>query len=165
MTEGRRAFVERVAGIESGAECERLAPLLSKLADGEAGAEDLAALRPHLRGCLTCRATLREYRGAPSRIAALVPLLAGPHALGRLLQRLQALIVRGHDSLVHAADVASAQKLAAAAAATAALAGGGVATVTSLDGGTTPARPWCATTRSRATPRAASPSSRRRGRS
>ena len=66
ITEGRRAFVERVAGIESGAECERLAPLLSKLADGEAGAEDLAALRPHLRGCLTCRATLREYRGAPS---------------------------------------------------------------------------------------------------
>jgi hypothetical protein len=64
-----------------------------------------------------------------------VPLLAGPHALGRLLQRLQALIFRGHDSLVHAADVASAQKLAAAAAATAALAGGGVATVTSLDGG------------------------------
>ena len=127
--------MERVAGIESGAECERLAPLLSKLADGEAGAEDMAALRPHLRGCLTCRATLREYRGAPSRIAALVPLLAGPHALGRLLQRLHALIVRGHDSLVHAADVASAQKLAAAAAATAALAGGGVATVTSLDGG------------------------------
>ncbi len=135
ITEGRRAFVERVAGIESGAECERLAPLLSKLADGEAAAEDMAALRPHLRGCLTCRATLREYRGAPSRIAALVPLLAGPHALGRLLQRLHALIVRGHDSLVHATDVASAQKLAAAAAATAALAGGGVATVTSLDGG------------------------------
>jgi RNA polymerase sigma factor (sigma-70 family) len=135
ITEGRKAFLDRVAGIESGAECERLAPLLSKLADGEANAADMAALRPHLRGCLTCRATLREYRGAPSRIAALVPLLAGPHALGRLLQRLHALVVRGHDSLVHAADVASAQKLAAAAAATAALAGGGVATVTSLDGG------------------------------
>jgi hypothetical protein len=135
ITEGRRAFLDRVAGIESGAECERLAPLLSRLADGEAGAEDMAALRPHLRGCLTCRATLREYRGAPSRVAALLPLLAGPHFVGRALQRLQALIVRGHDALVHAADVASAQKLAAAAAATAAIAGGGVATVASVHPG------------------------------
>src|SRR3954465_3266044 len=32
LTEGRRAFLERVAGIESGAECERLAPLISKAA-------------------------------------------------------------------------------------------------------------------------------------
>jgi anti-sigma factor RsiW len=60
LAEGRKAFLERVAGIESGAECERLAPLLSKLADGEAVAEDLAALRPHLRTCLACRARLRE---------------------------------------------------------------------------------------------------------
>jgi RNA polymerase sigma factor (sigma-70 family) len=158
ITEGRRAFLDRVAGIESGAECERLAPLLSRLADGEAGAEDMAALRPHLRGCLTCRATLREYRGAPSRIAALVPLLAGPHLVGRALQRLHALIVRGHDALVHAADVASAQKLAAAAAATAAIAGGGVATVASIHPGAHHSRPAHATTHRRA--HAAAPTAR-----
>src|SRR4051794_17412400 len=75
ITEGRRAFVERVRGIESGAECERLAPLLSALADGEASAEDMAALRPHLRGCLACRSTLREYRAAPARVAALAPVI------------------------------------------------------------------------------------------
>ena len=52
LTEGRKAFLERVAGIEAGSECERLAPLLSKLADGEATADDLATLRPHIRTCL-----------------------------------------------------------------------------------------------------------------
>src|SRR4051794_20655713 len=49
LTEGRRAMLERLRGIESGRECERLAPLLSLLADGEAGAGDLRELRPHLK--------------------------------------------------------------------------------------------------------------------
>src|SRR5881227_1932214 len=40
LTEGRRAFLKRVAGIESGAECERLAPIISKVADGEASSEE-----------------------------------------------------------------------------------------------------------------------------
>ncbi len=141
LTEGRRAFLERVAGIESGDECERLAPLLSKLADGEATAEDMAALRPHLRTCLACRATLREYRGAPSRVAALVPLVAGPHLLGRVLYRLQWLLLRAHDSVQHATDLAGAQKAVAVAAATAALAGGGTATVQSLDHHSAPKPP------------------------
>src|SRR3954468_21797173 len=61
LTEGRKAFFQGLAGIESGAECERLAPQLSALADGEASAEDLRALRPHLRTCLACRARLREF--------------------------------------------------------------------------------------------------------
>ena len=135
LTEGRKAFLEQVAGIESGAECKRLAPLLSRLADGEASAEDMARLRPHLRTCLACRAALREYRGAPARVAALLPLAAGPHLLGRLLYRVQMIFLRAHDSVAHGADVASAQKAAAVAAATAALAGGGVATVTSLEHG------------------------------
>ncbi len=135
LAEGRKAFLERVAGIESGAECERLAPLLSKLADGEAVAEDLAALRPHLRTCLACRARLREYRGAPKRVAALLPLAAGPHLFGRLLYRLQSLASRAHDQIAHAGDVAAAHKAAAAAAATAALAGGGVATVETFEHG------------------------------
>ena len=133
LAEGRKAFLERVAGIEAGAECERLAPLLSKLADGEASAEDLAALRPHLRSCLACRAALREFRGAPARVAALLPVLAAPHLFARLLHRVHTFFLRAHDSLQHAAEAASAQKAVAVAAATAALAGGGVATVQSLD--------------------------------
>ena len=56
LSEGRRRFLDRVAGIEAGEECERLAPLLSALADGELGSEDLAALRGHMTGCLSCRA-------------------------------------------------------------------------------------------------------------
>ena len=44
---------------------QRLAPHLSALADGEATAEDMKALRPHLRTCLACRAQLREFRAAP----------------------------------------------------------------------------------------------------
>jgi RNA polymerase sigma factor (sigma-70 family) len=77
LTEGRSAFRRRVAGIEAGAECERLAPLVSRLADGEASSEDLRALRPHLRGCLSCRATLRDYREAPSWVAGAMPAVAG----------------------------------------------------------------------------------------
>ena len=73
ITEGRRAFTEKVASIESGMECRRLAPHLSALADGEADASQLRELRPHLRSCLACRARLREYRTVPSRVAALAP--------------------------------------------------------------------------------------------
>src|SRR3954453_19782757 len=43
LAEGRRAFLKRVAGIEAGAECERLAPLISKVADGEASGEEMQA--------------------------------------------------------------------------------------------------------------------------
>ena len=41
ITEGRRAFIERYERIESGKECERWAPVLSAMADGEATAEQL----------------------------------------------------------------------------------------------------------------------------
>src|SRR3954451_20510030 len=92
ITEGRKAFLNRVARIESGGECERLAPLISKVADGEASAEEMRSVRPHLKGCLACKATLREYRAAPARLAGLVPpvvALAGGGGkvgvLGRLI--------------------------------------------------------------------------------
>jgi hypothetical protein len=49
LSEGRKAFAARLEGIQSGAECERLAALVSALADGEVGVEDMALLRPHLR--------------------------------------------------------------------------------------------------------------------
>jgi len=127
VTEGRRAFLERVAGIESGAECDRLAPLISRLVDGEASGEDMRALRPHLRSCLACRATLRDYREAPARVAALVPLLATPHLLARGLRRL-------HDLL----GFLGAHKSAAVVAATAAIAGGGVAAVHTIRHGHRP---------------------------
>jgi RNA polymerase sigma factor (sigma-70 family) len=132
LTEGRRSFLRRVEGIESGAECERLAPHLSALADGVATARDMAALRPHLRTCLSCRAALRDAREVPARVAALAPiaLLAGGQGgglrpiAGWINERVTALVLRGQDLL----EVASSHKLAAAAA-SAALGGGGIATV------------------------------------
>ena len=144
LTEGRQSFLAQVAGIEAGEECDRLSPLLSALADGEAKADDLKALRPHLKSCLACRARLREFRSVPKRVAALLPpaVLALPAAaasspLGQVVDaltggvqdRAAALSERVH----HAAEVASAQKAAAVAASAAALAGGGAVTVREID--------------------------------
>jgi RNA polymerase sigma factor (sigma-70 family) len=130
ISEGRRSFMKRVAGIESGAECERMAPLLSRLADGEASAEDMAAMRPHLRSCLACRATLRDFRAAPPYVAAFAPLLATPHLLGRALRRLQDLL-----------GFVGAHKSAAVLGVAGALAGGGVAAVHTLGHGQRPSPP------------------------
>jgi RNA polymerase sigma factor (sigma-70 family) len=125
LTEGRKAFLERVAGIESGGECERLSPLLSKLVDGEADAADMTKLRPHLRTCLSCRAALREYRAAPATAAALVPAAALAASPGRFAETIAAWTQKAHSAI----EMASAQKVAAVAASTAALASGGAATV------------------------------------
>src|SRR3954470_15234667 len=102
------------------------------MADGEASAEDLSALRPHLRTCLACRARLREYRAAPRRVAALLPPVALAACPGRLRSLLEsrvgpaqhkaaALGERAHT----AAELAAGQKVAAVAATAAVAAGGG----------------------------------------
>ena len=73
LYEGRRAFLARYAGIESGEECRRWEPALSALADGEAGQSELVALRTHLRSCAGCRATVREIHRSARPVAALFP--------------------------------------------------------------------------------------------
>lgn len=144
LSEGRRAFFERLEGIEAGAECARLEPLLSALADGEAGADELSALRPHLKTCLTCRARLREYRAAPTRVAALVPpaLVAASDGHGGLRSLVESIVGATHDKAAAlgerahaAAEVATGQKLAAVAASAAALAGGGAGVEQLANGG------------------------------
>jgi RNA polymerase sigma factor (sigma-70 family) len=138
LTEGRKAMSVRMAGIEGGIECTRLAPLLSALADGEADAEALALLRPHLKTCLSCRARLREFRAAPGRVAALVPagLVANGScdAPGFLRGMLDSIVGATHDKATAlgerghtAAELVTGQKVAALAASAAALAGGGTA--------------------------------------
>src|SRR4051794_7754507 len=128
LTEGRRAFLKRVAGIESGAECKRLAPLISKVADGEASAEEMREVRPHLKGCLACKATLREYRAMPARVAGLVPpVVALAGGGGKASGSLARLI----DRFAGVGDAAGA-KVAAIAAAGAVLAGGGAAGIDAL---------------------------------
>jgi len=139
ITEGRRALRDRLGAIESGAECERWTPLLSALADGEATAAELAQLRPHLRACSACRATLRDFHAAPAQVAAvlpaaLVPLVAAapspPDASGAghvaallhtLAERATLLAARVQGAF----EAVPGTKLAAVAASTAALAGGG----------------------------------------
>jgi len=142
LTEGRRAFLAEVRNIESGAECERIAPHLSALADGEATATDLSAVRPHLKTCLSCRARLREYRAVPARVAALAPPAAlavsgsdgGPvrgffeSLAGATQHKTAALGERAHQ----AAELLTGQKAAAVAASAAALAGGGAVTADHL---------------------------------
>lgn len=64
LAEGRQAFALAMDGIESGAECERLAPGLAALAGGDATSEQRAAVGPHLSTCLACRARLRHHRAA-----------------------------------------------------------------------------------------------------
>lgn len=143
LTEGRRSFLAQITGIEAGAECKRLSPLLSALADGEATHQDLLTLRPHLRSCLACRATLRQYRSVPARVTAgVAPIASVPDA------DMPGSVSRSFDFVVswlqerslllgmkaqQAVEMASAGKVAAVAASTAALAGGGVATINSLE--------------------------------
>jgi RNA polymerase sigma factor (sigma-70 family) len=138
LTEGRQALSVRLAGIEGGVECGAFTPLLSSLVDGEASAEDLARLRPHMKTCLACRARLKEFRGAPARVAALVPPAAlvtttatsasGPRGLwesvlGAAQQKAGLLGERTNAAV----ELATGQKVAAVAASAAALAGGGTA--------------------------------------
>jgi RNA polymerase sigma factor (sigma-70 family) len=141
ITEGRRSFLERYEGIRSGAECERWAGVLSAMADGEASAQQLADVRPHLRNCTACRSMLAGMQRSGAPVAALLPpaALGGP---GGLLDRLAELLLGAQERVVApvvkaqgAFEAASASKVAAVAASAAAIAGGGVAVERSAAGG------------------------------
>jgi hypothetical protein len=94
-------------------------------------------VRAHLQGRSACRATLRAYRAAPSRLAELVPPAFALPAFARASwwSRLHDLVMVGAGEragaagykLQQAVELASAQKAAAVVASTAALAGGAVA--------------------------------------
>ena len=143
LTEGRRSFLSRYATIESGEECERWLPVISAMVDGEASAEQLMAVRPHLRNCPGCRATLKALQGSSEPLAAVLPIpLIGTVAadgdqLTNLLTRIYETVAGGlHERAIYsftkaqtAVEAASAGKLAAVAASAAAVAGGGYATV------------------------------------
>jgi hypothetical protein len=76
--------------LETGAECERLAPVLASLAAGEASAEELLDIRPHLRNCPGCRATVRTLHASRlGRVPALLPLGAVVEPVRGLFERLR----------------------------------------------------------------------------
>jgi RNA polymerase sigma factor (sigma-70 family) len=140
ITEGRRAFIARYARLEGGDECERWLPLLCAIVDGEATPDQLMEIRPHLRHCLACRATVRELHATSAPLAALFPVALAPAAADHGHERAAGLLVRLYEAIVGgvheraasaalklqtAAEAASAGKLAAIAASAAAIAGGG----------------------------------------
>jgi RNA polymerase sigma factor (sigma-70 family) len=143
LTEGRRSFLARYADIERGEECERWAPVISAMVDGEATAVELAELRPHLRRCVGCQATVRELHSSVASVAAVLPFPAAllvdrPEAhIPRLLTRLYEAIAGGvHERVAGSAvkvqaalDAAGSGKVAAVAASAAAVAGGGLTAV------------------------------------
>ena len=78
ITEGRRRFLDVFASIDDGSACEQVAPTLLALVEGNASATDVVELRPHLRHCASCRATVRELQQSRTRrIALYLPFLAG----------------------------------------------------------------------------------------
>src|SRR4051794_7905198 len=90
ITEGRKRFLRLYEELETGAECERLAPVLATLAAGEASADELLDLRPHLRNCPGCRATVRALHASRlRRVTALLPLGAVVEPVRGLFERLR----------------------------------------------------------------------------
>jgi RNA polymerase sigma factor (sigma-70 family) len=96
LAEGRERFRQLMTHSEDGGRCTELAPLLSAYCDHEAGAEDEAKVREHLRACAACRATMRAYRATPAAVAALAPALPASRSL---LERAHELLVGLHSRL------------------------------------------------------------------
>ncbi|MBI2692532.1 MAG: sigma-70 family RNA polymerase sigma factor [Solirubrobacterales bacterium] len=147
LSEGRKALRVRVGLIESGAECSRMFPVLSMLADGEGAADQQAEAEDHLEHCLACRATLREMRVAPKELAIAMPLAVGGTQSSGLFGRIIDQLAVGWNSVYEriagpagaasasGADVLTAKKIAALGAVVAALVGGGVAANHAADDG------------------------------
>jgi hypothetical protein len=147
IAEGRKSFLARYASIESGEECDRWAPVVSAMIDGEATPQQVLDVRPHLRNCSACRAVMRDADRQSASLAALFPVGAGvgagggqavpaPDAGGFLARIYEAVASTVHERAVASAikvqaalDAATAGKVAAVAASAAAVAGGGVAVV------------------------------------
>ena len=138
---GRARFLSRFARIESGEACEEHAATLSAIVDGEATPEDFLRVRPHLRHCARCRATLRALYAAEPTLGMPAPagaLVLAPTGLARVADWLSAHLgermVRAHALF----EAATTSKAAAVLASTAAVAAGGAAVETVASA---PARP------------------------
>ncbi|MEA2254830.1 MAG: hypothetical protein QOG35_875 [Solirubrobacteraceae bacterium] len=179
LAEGRKSFLERYAGIESGAECERLAPALSALVDGEASAAQAVALRAHLRHCLACRAAVRGLHDASRPLTVVLPAVGlavaagGAEPSGSFFLRVyETVTMHLHERTANAflraqaiVDTAAAAKMAAVAASAAAVAGGGFAVQGAFSGAPGADRPGIALRGAGGAPATTSASQPRRGHS
>jgi RNA polymerase sigma factor (sigma-70 family) len=74
ITEGRRRFMKVFAAIESGEACEQYTATIAALAAGTATSADVIEIRPHLRHCAACRATVKRLHvPAGTRFKLLLP--------------------------------------------------------------------------------------------
>ena len=155
LYEGRRAFLSRYAGIESGEECKRWEPLLSAPVAGEASTEQLVELRPHLRQCGPCRGIVREMHRTSAPLAAVFPVALLATA-GAQLDEAGNTFIRAYESftnwatersasslvraqIVTEAAVGAAGKATAVVAATAAAASGGAVALNQVPNSSSPA--------------------------
>jgi hypothetical protein len=107
ISEGRQRFLRVFASIEAGDECERFAPTLLALVEGRAAGADVLELRPHLRHCAACRATVRELHSSRRhRLALHIPFLAGVAPLRWLGDRIVDGSERGPGRWTGARDLA-----------------------------------------------------------
>lgn len=139
----RKQFRAQVSRSEQGRECVRIEPMLSAFVDGALVDAQRSDIELHLRGCLACRATVREYRRAPADIAALLPI-GGVAATGerhfdglaRVLENFaawvneRAAVVMGSS---HGTELAFVKKAALVTAAAASVTAGGVAVERALE--------------------------------
>ena len=133
LAEGRARFMKRFAAIDSGAACDGWAPVLSAIADGLASAADMAEVRPHLRHCTACRATLKALYDTEPALGALVPagalVGAAPEPVSGVVMRAYEAVATGLGerlARLHAAvELVTSSKAAAVVVSTAAVAAGG----------------------------------------
>jgi RNA polymerase sigma factor (sigma-70 family) len=141
LAEGRKSFLARYAGIEAGAECERLGPALSAFVDGEADARAVVEVRNHLRGCGGCRAVVRGLHETAEPLSVVLPgatlatlTATSPPGSGLFSRLYESLAMSANERAANAVvraqavvDTVATGKMAVAATAVAAVAGGGVA--------------------------------------
>ena len=100
LAEGRERFRDLLSRSEDGSRCAELGPLLSAFCDGEASAEEPAAVREHLRACA---ALPRDDARLPGRAAAAIAALAPALPVSRsLLERAHELLAGLHSRLAGA---------------------------------------------------------------
>ena len=135
VTEGTRAFQQRVAAIESGEQCREVLETLGGAPRRRALAPDL--VRAHLGRCHACRADALQIRRRPMSLALFLPLLG--EAISRVNTSVHAAGAWAGERSVSAAtrtqvwvEAASTGKVVAVAASAAALAGGGTAITTAV---------------------------------
>lgn len=129
VTEGRRAFLNHYAAVESGVVCADTADLIAPFVAGELKPRIALKLRAHLVRCTGCRALLHAQRQGDAGLRALLPPAAAATAGSGSWLHDHLLAPLGHlaGRLQPAADHLVSSKLGLAAASTVALATSGVA--------------------------------------